>query len=44
MTREALGGDKKYVQKAAYEDETEVDEAVGKVIKKEKSYDIYIYI
>ena len=40
MTRESPGGDTKYVQEGADEGETEVDEVVGKVIKRRKSYDI----
>ena len=34
MTRELLGGDTKAVQESEYEGETEVDEVVGKVIKR----------
>ena len=44
MIREKLGGDTKYVQEAAYEVETEVDEVVDKVIKRRKSYNISFHI
>ena len=36
-SREASGGDTKHVQEAAYEGETEIDEVVGKFIKRRKS-------
>ena len=44
MTRELSGGDTKAVQESEYEGETEVDEVVGKVIKRRKSYNISIPI
>ena len=44
MTRETSGVDTKAVQEAAYEGETEVDEVVGKVIKRRKSYNIAFQI
>ena len=37
---ESPGGDNKAVKEAAYEGETEVDEVVGKVIKRRKSNNI----
>ena len=40
MTREASGGDIKYVQEATYADETKIIEVVGKYIKRSKSYNI----
>ena len=40
MARESSGGDTKAVKEAAYEGENEVDEVVGKVIKRRKSYNI----
>ena len=40
MIRSLSGGDTKSVQEAEYEGETEVDEVVGKVIKRRKSYNI----
>ena len=40
MTREASGRDTKYMKEATDEGETEVDEVVGKVIKRRKSYNI----
>ena len=44
MTRELSGGDTKSVQESEYEDETEVDEVEGKVIKRKKSYNISFLI
>ena len=44
VTRTLLGGDTKAVQESEYEGETEVDEVVGKVIKRRKSYNISILI
>ena len=38
MTRELSGGDTKYFQESEYESENEVNEVVGKVIKRRKSY------
>ena len=40
MTRESSVGDTKSVKEDTYEGETEVDEVVGKVIKKRNSYNI----
>ena len=40
MTRDSSGVDTKYVKEAAYEGETKVDEVVGRVIKRSKSYNI----
>ena len=40
VTRESSGGDTKAVKESAYDVETEVDELVGKVIKRSKSYNI----
>ena len=37
MTIEASGGDTKDVQKAVYEGEAEVDELLGKFIKRKKT-------
>ena len=44
MTRYLSGGDTKSVQKSEYEGKTEVDEVVGKVIKRRKSYNIEFLI
>ena len=44
MTRELSGVDTKSVQEAEYEGESEVDEVVGKVIKRRKSYNIAFLI
>ena len=44
MTRESTGGDTKHVQEAAYQGETEVDEVVGKVTKRRKSYNVAFQI
>ena len=44
MTRELSGGDTKAVQESEFEGETEVDEVVGKVIKRRKSYNIAFLI
>ena len=44
MTRELSVGDTKYGQEAEYEGETEVDEVVGKVITRRKSYNIAFLI
>ena len=44
VTIEASGGDTKTVKKSAYEGETEVDEVVGKGIKRSKSYNIEFQI
>ena len=44
MTRELSGGDTKAVQESEFEGETEVDEVVGKVIKRRKSYNISFQI
>ena len=44
MTRELSGEDTKYVQEAKYEGETEVDEVVGKFIKRRKSYNVYFLV
>ena len=44
MTREISGEDTKAVQKPEYEGETEVDEVVGKVNKRMKSYNIAFLI
>ena len=40
MTIESPGGDTKDVQEAAHEGETEVEEVVGKVIKRREYYNI----
>ena len=40
MTRESSGGDTKSVKESAYEGEAEVDEVVGKFIKRRKFYNI----
>ena len=40
MTRELSGGDTKYLQESGYEGETEVDEVVGKFIKRRQSHNI----
>ena len=40
VNREETGEDTKAVQKDTYEGEAKVDEVVGKVIKRIKSYDI----
>ena len=44
MTIESPGGDTKSVKASAYESETKVDEVVGKVIKRRKSYNIVFQI
>ena len=44
MTREVSGEDTKAVQEVADEGETEVDEVVGKFIKRIKSHNIYSQI
>ena len=44
MTGEESGVDTKPVQESSYEGETEVDEAVKKVIKRRKSYNIAFQI
>ena len=44
MTRESSGGDTKTVKEDAYEGETDVDEVVGKLIKRSKSYNIAFQI
>ena len=44
MAIEASGGYTKDVQEAAYEGETEVDEVVGRDIKRSKSYNISFQI
>ena len=44
MTRELSGGDTQTVQEAEYEGETEVDEVVGKVIKRRKLYNVSFLI
>ena len=40
MTRESSGGYTEALQEGAHEGETEVDEVVGEVIKRRKSYNI----
>ena len=40
MTRESSGGDTKATKETAYEGKTEVDEVLGKVIRRRKYYDI----
>ena len=44
VTREALGGETKYVQESVDEGETEVDEVVGKFSSRRKSYNIFFQI
>ena len=44
MTRESSVGDIKDVKEYAYEGETEVNEVVGKVIKRRDSYNISFQI
>ena len=44
VTREASGGETKYVQEGAYEVETGVDGVVGKFIKGRKLYNIYFQL
>ena len=44
LDREPSGGDTKAVQESEYEGETEVDEVVGKVITRRKSYNIAFLI
>ena len=44
MAREELRGDTKYVKEAAYEYETYVDEVIGTVIHRRKSYSIAFQI
>ena len=40
MTIESIGGDTKAVKEYSYKGETEVNEVLGKVIKRRKSYNI----
>ena len=44
VTGEYSGGDNKAAQEASHQGETKVDEIVGKVIKRRKSYNIAFQI
>ena len=44
MARELSGGYTKSMHKVEYEGETEVDEVLGKFIKRSKYYNIYFQI
>ena len=44
MNRESSGGDTKCIQESAYEGETNIDEVVGNVINRSKSYNIFFRI